>query len=718
MKRNRGSTDSLKFRRRSGPCFSPKAKSKADAIISTRGNEENVSPVLRRSPRLAARLKSSPLTPDVAVSSPRTRSSTSASAAGSGVMAKSISPFMPLDMLELDDNVPKHGTKVMRSSSIALRISRMNDDPDDNDMDMDHNVFDTSLSPIKVLTPSSSSPTMPSPTKKATSPEPKPSIPSQSPKDNSNMSSFMQDSSMACPDTTFVVKSKRRKRKKTYSDDEDELSFFESFKRKKRRNTCTGEDADTLSMRSFSLRKRRNTDSDSDTVSLRSFSLRSSFRIKRDSKPDLDTLSLQSFSMGNKRNRSLVRVGSLANILSPVSSVKKVGQAIQRSMSLKGSHGGAVSIKPYCKPPATPTKRRDSKLWSETVQGNINEALTKIEIKRQEAIFELLQGEVDLVDDLYLVMKTYRDAMRSLQILTDQDLNIIFGSLDELRMIHEEFMCDLQKQRGKNGATEEVGQVLLKWLPMVTEVYVTYCTNQLAAKNLLDEKKQDSKVNDFLERCIESPFSRKLDLWNFLDVPRSRLVKYPLLFKNILKVTPSDHKDKINITQAIKLCKEIITEVDRRTGETKCKNYIDMFDYLDERQRNHLIAYQKVLLCGGVLKSSKGTKLHVFLFEDILVVTRQTTRNNRKCYQVYRQPIPVRTMALEDIPEGEVKRSGSFRGALSHGPSVKCGFKVRSTDPNLSQSFTLHSSDEHDKKQWLQLFRSAIRRARQDETCV
>nr|XP_054751935.1 rho guanine nucleotide exchange factor 3-like [Lytechinus pictus] len=390
----------------------------------------------------------------------------------------------------------------------------------------------------------------------------------------------------------------------------------------------------------------------------------------------------------------------------------------ERSMSFKGSHRGAVTIKPYCKPPATPTKRRDSKLWSETVQGNINEALTKIEIKKQEAIFELLQGEVDLVDDLYLVMKTYRDAMRSLQILTDQDLNIIFGSLDELRMIHEELMCDLQKQRGKNGATEEVGQVLLKWLPMVTEVYVTYCTNQLAAKNLLDEKKQDSKVNDFLERCIESPFSRKLDLWNFLDVPRSRLVKYPLLFKNILKVTPSDHKDKINITQAIKLCKEIIAEVDRRTGETKCKNYIDMFDYLDERQRNHLIAYQKVLLCGGVLKSSKGTKLHVFLFEDILVVTRQITRNNRKCYQVYRQPIPVRTMALEDIPEGEVKRSGSFRGALSHGPSVKCGFKVRSTDPNLSQSFTLHSSDEHDKKQWVQLFRSAIRRARQDETCV
>ena len=57
----------------------------------------------------------------------------------------------------------------------------------------------------------------------------------------------------------------------------------------------------------------------------------------------------------------------------------------------------------------------------------------------------------------------------------------------------------------------------------------------------------------------------------------------------------------------IKLCEKIINEVDRRTGEAKCKHYIDLFEFLDEKQRNHLIPYQKVLLCGGVLKNSKGT---------------------------------------------------------------------------------------------------------------
>lgn len=55
-------------------------------------------------------------------------------------------------------------------------------------------------------------------------------------------------------------------------------------------------------------------------------------------------------------------------------------------------------------------------------------------------------------------------------------------------------------------------------------------------------------MQDFLQRCLESPFSRKLDLWSFLDIPRSRLVKYPLLLKEILRHTPKDHPD-IHILQ-------------------------------------------------------------------------------------------------------------------------------------------------------------------------
>ena len=53
-------------------------------------------------------------------------------------------------------------------------------------------------------------------------------------------------------------------------------------------------------------------------------------------------------------------------------------------------------------------------------------------------------------------------------------------------------------------------------IPKLDEVYASYCANQVFAKSVLDMKKQDAHIDDFLERCLESPFSRHLDLWNFL----------------------------------------------------------------------------------------------------------------------------------------------------------------------------------------------------------
>ena len=60
-------------------------------------------------------------------------------------------------------------------------------------------------------------------------------------------------------------------------------------------------------------------------------------------------------------------------------------------------------------------------------------------------------------------------------------------------------------------------------------VYVEYCSNQIYAKELLDRISQKAAVADFLERCRASSFSRKLDLWSFLDTPRRRLPKVPIV---------------------------------------------------------------------------------------------------------------------------------------------------------------------------------------------
>lgn len=161
-----------------------------------------------------------------------------------------------------------------------------------------------------------------------------------------------------------------------------------------------------------------------------------------------------------------------------------------------------------------------------------------------------------------------------------------FCPFSSIMSMHFYFIPDLlarlERLRGSEKTVGEVGPTLLNWVSVFhsadiaararqrhsehflislsytsplqfpcLEAYVTYCCNQVGAKALLDHKKQQKRVEHFLRLCQESSFSRKLDLWNFLDLPRSRLVKYPLLLKEIQKCTPPDHPDEDSLPDAV-----------------------------------------------------------------------------------------------------------------------------------------------------------------------
>ncbi|KAG7456265.1 hypothetical protein MATL_G00249900 [Megalops atlanticus] len=412
----------------------------------------------------------------------------------------------------------------------------------------------------------------------------------------------------------------------------------------------------------------------------------------------------------NKRVRPLGRVTSLANLISPVRSgaVRRFGQTIQ-SISFRGDgKSPGVPQKPCSKAAApTPPKRRNSTLWSETLDVHQKGTFSTKEIKRQEAIFELSRGEQDLIEDLQLARKAYHDPMLKLSIMSEEELTHIFGDLDAYIPLHEDLLAQLAKATGPDGTVGQIGQIVVSWLPGLN-AYRDYCSNQLAAKALLDQKKQDRRVQDFLQRCLESPFSRKLDLWSFLDVPRSRLVKYPLLLKEILRHTPAEHPDVPDLERAISIIQDVLSDINTKKGESECQYYMDKLEYLEERQRDPRIERCKTLLCHGELRNKSGTKLHVFLFTEVLVLTRPVTRNERHCFQVYRQPIPVQDLVLEDLPDGEVRMGGSFRGAFSNGDKAKNVFRVRFQDMSQGQSHTLQGNDVFHKQQWLNCLRTAI----------
>ncbi|XP_073455875.1 rho guanine nucleotide exchange factor 3-like isoform X2 [Aquarana catesbeiana] len=333
-----------------------------------------------------------------------------------------------------------------------------------------------------------------------------------------------------------------------------------------------------------------------------------------------------------------------------------------------------------------------------------------------QVIFELMQGEHMLIEDLNLVKKNYYEPMLKLAIMSEEELNQIFGILDSLPALHQDLLDRLLKLRREDGTVNLVGPAMLEWIPHL-QSYKTYCCNQVSAKTLLDHKRRGQAVHNFLQLCQESAFSRKLDVWSFLDLPRSRLVKYPLLLKEILKHTMVDHPDHGPLSQAVNVIQTMISQINSKAGEAECEYYKKRLSYLYENQNEEDVSRSRILHCHGELKNNKGQRLHVFLFESVLVLTRLVTHNDQPQFQVYRQPIPLPELVLEDLPDGEVRVGGSIRGAFTAASErAKNFFRVSFRDRSRGQAHTLQANDSFNKQQWVTCIRQAMVASREQSS--
>eukprot|EP00088_Acartia_fossae_P003104 TRINITY_DN11289_c0_g1_i1.p1 TRINITY_DN11289_c0_g1~~TRINITY_DN11289_c0_g1_i1.p1 ORF type:complete len:782 (+),score=224.45 TRINITY_DN11289_c0_g1_i1:47-2392(+) len=386
------------------------------------------------------------------------------------------------------------------------------------------------------------------------------------------------------------------------------------------------------------------------------------------------------------------------------------GSPFRRSSVNLTRKSSTSQLTPYKVPAPTPTKSRPTRYWS-TVYKDQCHKLSSKEIKLQEAIYEIYNGEEDLIDDLTLVRRTYADSMIHLNLLKPEEEKLVFGHLSALTPLHKTLHQGLKKVQCRDGFWFEIGTTVVNWAKTLDRPYVTYCSNLLQAKEFLDSKKDSDKAfSDFLQRCLESPFSRKLDLWSYLDVPRSRLVKYPLLLKQVIKF--SDDTDDIQLlNHAISILEKTINRVDKAMAQSRCAASIAKMEFLTSTLPQ-AVASAKEEILSGVLRNSRGTKVYVSLMDTVLVLGRCVTRPGiGRVIQVYRDPIPLSCLGCQDIADGEAVKPGSFHRAFTNQSHNKNAFRVywcshnsdsqQDQEEEESSSHTLVAQDEHTKRQWV-----------------
>ncbi|KAI9468052.1 CNH domain-containing protein [Zychaea mexicana] len=320
----------------------------------------------------------------------------------------------------------------------------------------------------------------------------------------------------------------------------------------------------------------------------------------------------------------------------------------------------------------------EERLWVYTVPKPLVETMSKQEIRRQENIYELIYTERDFVNDLLYLKKYWIDPLLDEPIISDdlsdrqEFVEQVFWNVMEVYRVNSELLQALLKRQMIRPDVQQIGEVMVTYTAKF-EPFVRYGAHQVIGKHIFEtEKSTNSEFAKFVQKTERLKQSRKLELNGYLTKPTTRLGRYNLLLREILRHTPEDHPDQENLSKAMKIISNFLTAVNRETGKTESRHNIYL---LEQRLVNHrqadmdlgLRAEDRQLVLKGALKKkgsgSESSDMLLFLLDHYLVITKQKFANNTEYYKLYRKPIPLALLSVS-FPD-LTKRSSSILPSYS-----------------------------------------------------
>ncbi|XP_016122968.1 A-kinase anchor protein 13-like [Sinocyclocheilus grahami] len=289
--------------------------------------------------------------------------------------------------------------------------------------------------------------------------------------------------------------------------------------------------------------------------------------------------------------------------------------------------------------------------WSFTVDKKFLKQLKKDVIKRQDVIYELIQTEMHHVRTLKIMADVYsKGLLREVQ-LEVQTVEKMFPMLDDVLDLHTQFFSQLLERKKESGSQEEGGFVIRKIGDVLVsqfsgssaermkKVYGKFCSRHNEAVNFYKElHTKDKRFQAFIKKKMSSPVVRRLSISECILLVTQRITKYPVLLQRILQHTKENEDDHADVTQGLKLVKEVIAAVDNKVNEHEKKKRLKVvYSRTDSKSimrmksgqmfaREDLLRGQKLIHDGPLqLKNSAGRlkDVQALLLRDVIVFLQE-----------------------------------------------------------------------------------------------
>ncbi|XP_043228876.1 rho guanine nucleotide exchange factor 11-like isoform X13 [Amphibalanus amphitrite] len=213
--------------------------------------------------------------------------------------------------------------------------------------------------------------------------------------------------------------------------------------------------------------------------------------------------------------------------------------------------------------------------WQRSIDAETRRHLRPKEKQRLDVVNELFHTERTHVRNLKVLVHLFNRPMINLNILQPNDINLLFGNLEELLEIHSRFNAAMKKRQKEDPMMEKVGDILVNMFEgeqgeSFKTAAAAFCRCQsIALEKLKTLQKRDQRLAAFLAEAESDPVCRRLQLKDILPTAMQRLTKYPLLLTNLAKYTVRGSEDHALVLRCCEKSKAILEHVNKVKGETE-----------------------------------------------------------------------------------------------------------------------------------------------------
>uniref|UniRef100_A0A3Q0S5X3 TIAM Rac1 associated GEF 2 n=1 Tax=Amphilophus citrinellus TaxID=61819 RepID=A0A3Q0S5X3_AMPCI len=271
----------------------------------------------------------------------------------------------------------------------------------------------------------------------------------------------------------------------------------------------------------------------------------------------------------------------------------------------------------------------------------------------RKVIQELVDTEKSYVKDLSCLFEIYLKPLQNETFLTLDEMESLFGSLPEMLDFQRVFLQTLEERIASSpdfSTLETPSQFKLLfslggsflYYADHFKLYSGFCANHIKVQKVLERAKTDQAFKEFLDaRNPTKQHSSTLE--SYLIKPVQRVLKYPLLLRELVSLTDADSEEHYHLTEALKAMEKVASHINEM--QKIYEDYGSVFDQLVAEQTGHDKEVTEISMGEFLMHSSvvwlnphpslgrmrKDPEMTVFVFKKaVILVYRENNKLKKK----------------------------------------------------------------------------------------